>query len=202
MPETLPEPAKSSAFISKAEESSLGSNSRLAELYADPEFQLEWDNDLGFHLARHLVRLRKHRGLTQAELAERVGTSQPKVARIEGADENVTLRTIERLTNALDGRIRFGIEPAEIQIPHMPPWWDLCAHGLGVYTSQPWEGVRLAFRIASSAEPAVAVAAWTNAGLGAQPATAMVTATARVQFTTVTGGIGTRLVTGGPNAQG
>lgn len=39
---------------------------------------------------------RRSAGLTQAQLAERLGTTQPVVARLERADANPTFETIER----------------------------------------------------------------------------------------------------------
>jgi len=99
--------------------------SRIAEFFRDPEFRLEWDNDIGFHLARNLQELRRYRGLTQAELAERAQTTQPKVALAESGDANLTLKTVARYVEALRGRLRFAIEPEEIETPQLPVWWEL-----------------------------------------------------------------------------
>lgn len=41
-------------------------------------------------------------GLTQSELAERAGVSQPLIARIEGADVDPRLSTLRRIVEALD----------------------------------------------------------------------------------------------------
>ena len=41
-------------------------------------------------------------GLTQAELARRMGITQPSVARIEAAGDNVTMATVKRAARALD----------------------------------------------------------------------------------------------------
>jgi transcriptional regulator with XRE-family HTH domain len=40
-------------------------------------------------------------GLTQAQLARRLGISQPSVARLEAAGDNVTVATLRRALNAL-----------------------------------------------------------------------------------------------------
>lgn len=63
-----------------------------------------------------------------------MGTSQSAVARIEGEDENITLRTLKRLARALSGRIRFAIEPAEANLPRWPEWWDMMAAGISAST--------------------------------------------------------------------
>ncbi|HEY0506544.1 MAG TPA: helix-turn-helix domain-containing protein, partial [Blastococcus sp.] len=48
---------------------------------------------------------RRHRGLTQAQLAERLGTSQSAVARIEQGGQNLTLELLGRLSEALDSEL-------------------------------------------------------------------------------------------------
>jgi len=53
------------------------------------------------NLAVNLARTRRAMGLTQAELAEMVGTSQPRVAEIEGGQGNPTFRTLAKLARAL-----------------------------------------------------------------------------------------------------
>src|ERR687889_398424 len=45
---------------------------------------------------------RRHRGLTQQQLAERLGTSQSAVARIEQGGQNLTLELLGRLPEALE----------------------------------------------------------------------------------------------------
>src|SRR3712207_8341624 len=48
---------------------------------------------------------RRHRGLTQAQLAERLSTSQSAVARIEQGGQNLTLELLTRLSEALDSEL-------------------------------------------------------------------------------------------------
>ncbi|MDK3257993.1 helix-turn-helix domain-containing protein [Blastococcus capsensis] len=48
---------------------------------------------------------RRHRGLTQQQLAERLGTSQSAVARIEQGSQNLTLEFLGRLSAALDSEL-------------------------------------------------------------------------------------------------
>ena len=54
------------------------------------------------NVAVNLGRIRRKAGWTQTELARRVGTSQPRIAEIEGAQSNPTLRTLARIAYALD----------------------------------------------------------------------------------------------------
>jgi len=52
-------------------------------------------------LAKHLRGLRHRRGWTQTDVAERIGSSQSRVARMEAADASVTLDLIVRSLLAL-----------------------------------------------------------------------------------------------------
>ena len=51
-------------------------------------------------IARNVFRLRVRAGITQTELARRVGTSQPRIAQIESAQANVTVDTLDRIAAA------------------------------------------------------------------------------------------------------
>ena len=48
---------------------------------------------------------RRHRGLTQQQLADRLGTSQSAVARIEQGGQNLTLELLGRLSTALESEL-------------------------------------------------------------------------------------------------
>ena len=45
---------------------------------------------------------RKHRGLTQTQLADVLGTSQSAVHRIEAGNQNLSLEMVSRIAEALD----------------------------------------------------------------------------------------------------
>lgn len=51
-------------------------------------------------IARNVLELRVRSGITQTELARRVGTSQPRIAQIEAAQANVTVDTLDRIAAA------------------------------------------------------------------------------------------------------
>jgi transcriptional regulator with XRE-family HTH domain len=64
--------------------------------------------------AAQLIALRKRRGLNQRDVADMVGTKQPAISRVEQADyQNWNLVTLRAIVEALDGRLRVIIEPAE-----------------------------------------------------------------------------------------
>ena len=59
---------------------------------------------------RELVhRLRCDAGLTQAELADRMGTTQSAIARMEGGGTRPTLETLEKLANAVGADLVVGV---------------------------------------------------------------------------------------------
>src|SRR3954470_18334258 len=66
----------------------------------------------------NLIRdVRTHRGLTQAQLAERLGTSQSAINRIEKGQQNLTLETIARISEAVDSEIvSLGLGPVHLRV--------------------------------------------------------------------------------------
>ena len=56
-------------------------------------------------LVEDLAGLRKSAGLSQTEVAARMGTSQSAVARLEGGDADVRASTLERYAAAIGSRI-------------------------------------------------------------------------------------------------
>ena len=59
---------------------------------------------------RELVyRLRSDAGLTQAELAERMGTTQSAIARMEGGGTRPTLETLEKVAGAVGAELVVGV---------------------------------------------------------------------------------------------
>jgi transcriptional regulator with XRE-family HTH domain len=68
-----------------------------------------------FALAKAVIAARNRAGLTQSELAIKMGTTQPVVARMEGGRVQPSLRTLHRLAQATGSRlsIRFEPSPAE-----------------------------------------------------------------------------------------
>jgi len=60
---------------------------------------------------------RKHRGLTQAQLAERLGTSQSAINRIEKGQQNLSLEMIARIGKALESEIvALGAGPTHLRV--------------------------------------------------------------------------------------
>ena len=61
-----------------------------------------------FRLAAGLTALRESAGLSQRELAQRIGVSQPRVAAIERS-RNVTLEVLEQYVRAVGGQLEITV---------------------------------------------------------------------------------------------
>ena len=65
-----------------------------------------------FEVARALIEARRRAGFTQAELAERMQTTQSAVARLESGRVPPSTRTLEKVARATGTRLRIRFEPA------------------------------------------------------------------------------------------
>ena len=74
----------------------------------DPEFKKEWDNSrMEFEILAKLTRLRNEKGLSQEEVAKRMGCTQQRISKIEKREQSPTLRTLCSMANVLDVDIAF-----------------------------------------------------------------------------------------------
>ena len=78
----------------------------------DPDYRRDYD-ELGsdFDFVRSLIQARIDAGLTQAELAERMSTTQSVVARLESGRVHPSTRTLERIAQSTGTRLRISFEP-------------------------------------------------------------------------------------------
>ena len=89
---------------------------RIRELHRrwnkDPDYKEAYDA-LGeeFDLARALNEARTAAGLSQSQLARRMGTSQSYIARLEGGKVRPSTDALERFAQATRTRLRIAFEP-------------------------------------------------------------------------------------------
>ena len=82
-----------------------------ARLLEDPETRKEYEAQAPeFALARELIAARTRAGLSQAEVAARMGTSQSAVARLESGRSPPSLRTLDRYASATGSRAVVKLE--------------------------------------------------------------------------------------------
>lgn len=79
----------------------------LDENMKHPEFRKAWHNlDQEFELLGSFIKAREKAGITQAELAKKIGTKQPALSRLEtGRFAKATLETLNKIADALDMRL-------------------------------------------------------------------------------------------------
>jgi predicted transcriptional regulator len=83
------------------------------ELLADGETRAAYDALAGeYAIARELLAARARAGLSQAEVAERMGTTQSVIARLESGKRPPTWQTIARYAAAVGGHAVLRIEAA------------------------------------------------------------------------------------------
>ncbi len=82
----------------------------------DPDYRTAYE-ELGgeFELARSLIEARTEAGLTQAQLAERMKTTQSVVARLESGRVHLSTRTLEKFARGTGTRLRISFDPADSQ---------------------------------------------------------------------------------------
>src|SRR5690242_21208972 len=68
-------------------------------------------------IARMVIMRRAELGLTQQQLAERMGTSHSAISRIESGQHRTSVATLERLARALDLRFLVGFESGPVDSP-------------------------------------------------------------------------------------
>ena len=84
----------------------------------DPDFAAAVEAELqAMHIEQELVALRNASGLSQRQLAAKLGVKQPVIAKLEaGRNRNVGLQTLVRVVKAMNGRIKVAITPAERRV--------------------------------------------------------------------------------------
>ena len=101
------------------------SNRRIWEATKDEPSSEEFDRRLGpgvvvtdieteflrAAIVHQLAITREKAGLSQAELARKIGTDQASISRIERGERNITLETLAKITRALG--LKLTIEPVK-----------------------------------------------------------------------------------------
>ena len=62
-----------------------------------------------YQLISDLIKVRIKKGLTQEELAKKIGTKQSAIARFESGSANPSLEFLEKMTSAMDSRLKIQV---------------------------------------------------------------------------------------------
>ena len=83
------------------------------ELLTDAETRAEYEAMADeFAIARELIAARARAGMSQGEVAQRMGTTQSVVARLESGKRPPSMRTVQRFAQAVGGHLVLRIEAA------------------------------------------------------------------------------------------
>ena len=78
----------------------------------DPEVKAKYDRlEPEFRLASILIEARTKAGLSQEQLAQRMGMKQAGVARIESGRYNPSMKTLQRYAEATGHKLQISMEP-------------------------------------------------------------------------------------------
>lgn len=84
------------------------------KLLADPEVKAAYDAlEQEYAIARELIAARARAGLSQAQLAERMHTTQSTIARLESGKSLPSLRTLTRYAEATGSRAVVRLEASQ-----------------------------------------------------------------------------------------
>jgi ribosome-binding protein aMBF1 (putative translation factor) len=84
----------------------------------DPEYRVAQERLAPYEgIARFVIKRRAELGLTQEQLAERMGTSHSAISRIESGQHRTSVATLERLAQALEVRFVMGFESGSREAP-------------------------------------------------------------------------------------
>ncbi len=76
----------------------------------EPEFKKEWDKlELRYAVIRQLIKIRNTYNLSQAQLAEKLNTTQSVISRIENGTVNIGIDFLDKLARAFDKRVEIRL---------------------------------------------------------------------------------------------
>lgn len=79
------------------------------EALRDPEIKKAYDDlELEFSIITQMLEKRIAKGMSQKELAEKVGTKQSAIARLESGNSNPSVAFLEKVAKALDSKLRIS----------------------------------------------------------------------------------------------
>ena len=86
------------------------------QLRRDPAFAAAWEeSEPGYRWSLALIKARLAAGITQTELARRLGTRQPAIARLETGRMLPSANMLQRYAKALNMCIEIGPDSLDVQ---------------------------------------------------------------------------------------
>ena len=76
----------------------------------EPEFKKEWDKlELRYAVIKQLIKIRNTYNLSQAQLAEKLNTTQSVISRIENGTVNIGIDFLDKLARAFDKKVEIRL---------------------------------------------------------------------------------------------
>lgn len=83
----------------------------LKEEMENPEFKKEWDNlEVEFQIIKAMIDGRNENHLTQRKLSDMTGIAQGDISKIENGNANPSIKTLDRLADALGKKLKVTFE--------------------------------------------------------------------------------------------
>lgn len=80
------------------------------ELLKDPEVKRGYDAlELEFNIIAQVIQKRLEKKMSQKQLAEKIGTKQSAIARLEGGNTNPSVAFLEKVSKALGSKLQISI---------------------------------------------------------------------------------------------
>ena len=80
-------------------------------ILSDPKVKTEYENlDVLYNIKSQIIKLREEQGISQKELAKKIGTKQSAISRLENDDYNPSVELLDKVAHALGKKldIRFN----------------------------------------------------------------------------------------------
>lgn len=82
----------------------------LAEALKDPEVKKGYDAlELEYSIIEQVLSKRLEKGMSQKQLADKVGTKQSAISRLERGNANPSVAFLEKVAKALGGKLQISI---------------------------------------------------------------------------------------------
>jgi len=81
------------------------------QLLQNPEVKSEYDKlKILYDIKREIIKLRLEQGLSQKDLAEKVGTRQSAISRLESGEYNPSIEFLNKVANALGKELNLSFK--------------------------------------------------------------------------------------------
>lgn len=93
--------------INKQQKKPLDFDEYLAEQLKNPKIKKYYDEyEKQLEVAYKILQLRKQAGISQLELAKKIGAKQSNIARMEAGEQNFTIATVQKIAAAFERNLK------------------------------------------------------------------------------------------------